>query len=158
MAPTSTRCSGSWAAASSSSEWSLDAAACSGDNTVMKPLGTLEADVMDVLWNTAPEPQSVHDILAALSGLSGREHAYTTILTVVTNLHSKGFLERTKVSRAYHYSPVQTRQEATSQALRDILASSEDPAAVLMHFAQTVSPEEQEALRKSLSKRSRRTR
>lgn len=152
MALTLTRCNGSWAAAFPSSESSLDAAPCSGDNTVMKSLGTLEADVMEVLWSATPEPQSVHDILAALSG---RAHAYTTILTVVTNLHSKGFLERTKVSRAYYYSPVQTRQEATSQALRDILASSEDPAAVLMHFAQTVTPEEQEALRKSLRKRSK---
>lgn len=117
------------------------------DNSGMKRLGALEADVMDVLWSAGPQPQSVHDILDALAD---RQLAYTTILTVVTNLHTKGFLNRVKVSRAYLYSPVQTREEATSQALRDILDRSDDSAAVLMHFAQTATPAEQDALRKSL--------
>ena len=57
----------------------------------MKRLGALEADVMDVLWSAGPQPQSVHDILDALAD---RQLAYTTILTVVTNLHTKGFLNR----------------------------------------------------------------
>lgn len=116
----------------------------------MRQLGTLEADVMDVVWDAAPEYVSVHDVLAAMAD---RKLAYTTILTVVTNLHSKGFLTRTKVSRAYHYAAVNTREQVTSQALRNILNSSDDPTAVLMHFAQTATPEETDTLRKSLPRR-----
>ncbi|ORM35538.1 BlaI/MecI/CopY family transcriptional regulator [Williamsia sp. 1135] len=119
----------------------------------MKQLGTLEADVMDLVWDAAPEQLSVHDILAAMAD---RQLAYTTILTVVTNLHAKGFLTRTKVSRAYHYTAANTREQVTSQALRDILNSSDDPTAVLMHFARTATPEETDALRKNLPRKARR--
>lgn len=128
----------------------MDDPATVGDNDVMKQLGTLEADVMDAVWDAAPEALSVHDILAAFSD---RKLAYTTILTVVTNLHSKGFVTRTKVSRAYQYRAKHTREEVTSQTLRDILDSSDDPTAVLMHFAQTATPEETAALRKSLPRK-----
>lgn len=128
----------------------MDGPGASRDNGQMRQLGTLEADVMDVVWDAAPEYVSVHDILAKMAD---RKLAYTTILTVVTNLHSKGFLTRTKVSRAYHYAAVNTREQVTSQALRDILNASDDPTAVLMHFAQTASPEETDALRKSLPRR-----
>ncbi|OZD70509.1 penicillinase repressor [Rhodococcus sp. 06-1059B-a] len=109
----------------------------------MKRLGDLEAEVMNVLWE-CEDPQSVHDLLAHMSE---RKFAYTTILTVVTHLHEKGWVDRVKVSRAYMYSPAQSRAEATSQALREILDTSNDSAAVLMHFAKTVTDEELEALR-----------
>lgn len=112
----------------------------------MKRLGDLEAEVMNVLW-ACNEPQSVHNLLAHMAD---RQFAYTTILTVVTHLHEKGWVERTKVSRAYMYSPAQTRAEATSQALREILDTSHDSAAVLMHFAKTVTDDELQALRGSL--------
>lgn len=115
----------------------------------MKGLGGLEAEVMDILWTSA-EPMSVHDLLDTLN--ERKQLAYTTILTVVTHLHEKGWVEREKRSRAYYYYPARTREEATSQALRQLLDSSSDSAAVLLHFARTVSETEQEALRKGLRK------
>lgn len=113
----------------------------------MKKLGGLEAEVMDCLW-ASPEPMSVHELLDQLD--ERKQYAYTTILTVVTHLHEKGWVEREKRSRAYYYRPVQSREEATSQALRELLDSSADSAAVLLHFARTVSDSEHEALRKGL--------
>lgn len=115
----------------------------------MKGLGDLEAEVMDILW-ASPDPLSVHDLVAAFS--ERKPLAYTTILTVVTHLHEKGWVEREKRSRAYFYFPKQSREEATSQALRELLDASNDSAAVLLHFAQTVSETEQAALRKGLRK------
>lgn len=138
---------------STSDEPPVDDHPASRDNRTMKQLGTLEADVMELVWDAAPEQLSVHDILAAMAD---RQLAYTTILTVVTNLHSKGFLTRTKVSRAYHYTATNTREQVTSQALRDILDSSDDPTAVLMHFARTATPEETDALRRNLPRKARR--
>ena len=112
----------------------------------MKRLGDLEAAVMNVLWES-DTPRSVHELRDLLSD---RDLAYTTVLTVVTHLHEKGWVHRTKLSRAYIYAPVQTRAEATSQALRDILDTSGDSAAVLMHFAKTATARELDALRAHL--------
>ncbi|MBM4569040.1 BlaI/MecI/CopY family transcriptional regulator [Rhodococcus hoagii] len=118
----------------------------------MKGLGGLEAEVMDILWASS-DPMSVHDLVTTFD-----EHkplAYTTVLTVVTHLYDKGWVEREKRSRAYFYFPKQTREEATSRALRELLDASSDSAAVLLHFARTVSETEQAALRKGLRKSSR---
>lgn len=120
----------------------------------MTGLGSLERAVMDVLWS-AGAAMSVHDLVEELHD---REPAYTTVLTVVTNLHKKGFVGREKVSRAYRYFPMQTREEATSRTLRQVLDASGDSAAVLMHFAQTVTPAEREVLTEYLSRKPRHTR
>jgi predicted transcriptional regulator len=112
----------------------------------MKRLGDLEAEVMNVLWE-CDQPQSVHDLRALMAE---RQLAYTTIMTVLTHLHEKGWVNRAKRSRAYLYSPAQTRAEATSRALREILDTSTDSAAVLMHFAKTVTDDELDALRGNL--------
>lgn len=111
----------------------------------MQGLGGLEAEVMNELWSTE-EPLSVHDLVERLS--DRKQFAYTTILTVVTHLHEKGWVLREKRSRAYFYSPSRTREEATSQALRALLDSSADPGAVLLHFAKTVTDPEFDALRR----------
>ena len=114
----------------------------------MTRLGSLERAVMDVLWE-AGAAMSVHDLVDALTD---RDLAYTTVLTVVTNLHKKQFLGREKISRAYRYFPLQSREEATSQTLRQVLDASGDSTAVLMHFARMVTPEERAVLSEHLSR------
>lgn len=114
----------------------------------MKRLGGLEAEVMNLLWD-AGAPQSVRELLDRLN--DRRPHAYTTILTVVTHLHQKGWVKREKRGRAYIFWPSRSREEATSLAVRELLDNSVDPAAVLLRFARTVSGAEYEALRRGLS-------
>ena len=106
---------------------------------------------MDVLWG-ASAAMSVHDIVDALAD---RDLAYTTVLTVVTNLHKKGFAGREKISRAYRYFPLQSREEATSQTLRQVLDASGDSTAVLMHFARMVTAEERQILSEQLARSAR---
>ena len=53
---------------------------------------------------------------------------------------------------------MQTREEATSRTLRQVLDASGDSAAVLMHFAQTVTPAEREVLSEYLTLKPRHTR
>jgi len=113
----------------------------------MKRLGGLESEVMDLLWD-ADEPQSVRDLVDRFEG--GAPKAYTTILTVVTHLHEKGWVQREKRSRAYIYSPSRSRDEATSLAMRELLDNSNDSVSALLHFAQNVSDDEYEALRRAL--------
>ncbi|QFU89764.1 BlaI/MecI/CopY family transcriptional regulator [Amycolatopsis sp. YIM 10] len=119
----------------------------------MQGLGELEAAVMDVLWQ-ADQPIKVRDVLDRLS--ADRQLAYTTVMTVLDNLHRKNWVDRELHGKAYHYEPAFTREEAAARALREVLDSAGSSSAVLMHFAASVSEEESEALRAALRKRKRR--
>ena len=60
----------------------------------MRTMGELEAVVMQILWS-AENPTTVREVLAQID-----RHpplAYTTVLTVMDNLHRKGFLSRERV-------------------------------------------------------------
>ena len=113
----------------------------------MKGLGTLEARVMDLLW-ASEESLSVRDMVNMLPG----DYAYTTILTVVTHLYEKDWVSRDKLGRAYLYRPAQSRAEATSQVLRDIIDTSGDPEGVMLHLARTVTASESAAFRRGLAR------
>ena len=97
----------------------------------MKNMGALEAAVMDILW-AAPEPATVREILERLQ--QQRPLAYTTVMTVMDNLHRKGQLSREMSGRAWLYRPVRTRAEHAAALLQDVLAESGDRQEVLMHF------------------------
>jgi predicted transcriptional regulator len=116
----------------------------------MRGLGDLEAAVMDVLWH-AGEPLKVRQVLERLD--TGKSLAYTTVMTVMDNLHRKNWLTRELDGKAYLYEPVVTRAEAAANAVREILSSSGDPQAALMHFARTATDEESELLRKALRRK-----
>lgn len=111
-------------------------------------LGELEATVMDVLWRS-PDPCRVRDVRAELA--PGRPLAYTTVMTVLDNLHRKGWVRRELDGRAYLYRPIASREEVTARALRDLLDSSEDAEAVLLHFVRSASERESELLRDALA-------
>ena len=69
-------------------------------------LGTLEAQLMDVLWGTS-EQLSVQGVVDSL----GPGHNYKTAMTVLNRLVEKGLLERELDGRAYRYRPAQPREE-----------------------------------------------
>jgi len=117
----------------------------------MRGLGQLEAAVMEVLWS-AHSPLPVRGVMDAMTG---RPLAYTTIMTVLDNLHRKDFVARDKHGRAYHYRPALTRGEAWAGAMQDLLHEAGDAEAVLLHFARTVSDGESEVLRSALNRRKR---
>jgi len=77
-------------------------------------------------------------------------------MTVLDNLHRKGWVSRELTGKAYHYEPTVSLQEGATRALREVLDSSGDSAAVLLHFAQALSEQESEALRKGLRRKARR--
>lgn len=113
----------------------------------MLGLGELELKVMDVLW-ASDDQLRVRDVLDRLS--AERSFAYTTIMTVLDNLHDKGWVQRMRTGRAYSYWPVRSREEAGAQILREVLNSSGDAESVLLHFAASVSEHESELLRRAL--------
>ncbi|MGM1062142.1 BlaI/MecI/CopY family transcriptional regulator [Saccharothrix sp. Mg75] len=116
----------------------------------MHGLGELEEAVMDVLWR-ASEPMKVRDVLDDLD--TGRQLAYTTVLTVLDNLHRKGWVQRELVGKAYHYEPMTSRAEAAANAVRELVNASGDPDGALLHFARSASEHETELLRKALPRK-----
>jgi predicted transcriptional regulator len=109
--------------------------------------GDLEAVIMDRLWSNG-RAVTVREVLEDLQ--RERAIAYTTVMTVMDNLHRKGWLRRRRVGRAYAYEPVGTREGYTAQLMRDALATSDNQAAAFVHFLSGLSPEEAEALRAAL--------
>src|ERR671931_1067399 len=95
-------------------------------------LGELEAEVMELAWNRG-DWISVHDLLTALQG---QQRAYTTVMTIVTRLCDKGLLERQRRGRGFVYRPALSQEELAARALRDVLASTDDPQAVLARFVE----------------------
>ena len=53
--------------------------------------------------------------------------AYTTVMTVMDNLHSKGFVAREKQGKAYLYTPTTSREEHTAELIDGVLDRSDDP-------------------------------
>ncbi|TQF01858.1 BlaI/MecI/CopY family transcriptional regulator [Kitasatospora acidiphila] len=113
----------------------------------MRRLGELEAEIMDRLWSWS-RPATVRELVDDLNLV--RPIAYTTVMTVADILHNKGHLRRRKLGRAWLYEPVRSREEYTAALMADALTSSPDRSTALAHFAEQISPDEQQALRQAL--------
>lgn len=117
----------------------------------MRGLGQLEATVMERVWN-APGPMTVRAVLESLQ--RDRQIAYTTVMTVMDNLHSKGFLTRERAGRAYAYRAARPREAYEAELMEDVLAGSADRSATLLHFVEKISPSELAELRALLADKS----
>jgi predicted transcriptional regulator len=106
--------------------------------------GSLEADVMAVLW-AADGPLTPGIVLEQL----GRDLAYTTVMTTLLRLYEKEQVDRRRTGRAYAYSPRQRVEEHAAQAMSELLTHG-DSAAVLARFVDRLGPEEEALLRKFL--------
>jgi len=116
----------------------------------MRGLGELEASAMDVLWGAA-DPMSVREVLGVLT--KRRPLAYTTVMTVLDNLHRKGYVHRTKHSRAYLYQASFTRGQAAADAMRQVLNEAADVESALMHFVDSMTDDESAVIRDGLDRR-----
>ncbi|GAB3930253.1 BlaI/MecI/CopY family transcriptional regulator [Kribbella albertanoniae] len=110
----------------------------------MRGFGDLEAVVMNHLW-TQDTPATVRTVLDHLQ--TTRPLAYTTVLTVMDNLHSKGFLARERDGRAHRYRPTRSRAEYAAELMGEALADSGDPVAALLQFVEQMPPNEVSQLR-----------
>lgn len=111
-------------------------------------LGRLEATVMDCVWEVEGT-LSVREVMDLLR--RDRQIAYTTVMTVMENLHRKGLLRRELRGRAYHYRSVRSREEHTTQVISQVLAFSRDRTATLLHFVDQMDPDEVTRLRDALT-------
>lgn len=102
-------------------------------------LGALEAEVMELAWEHGGWI-GVNEIIA---GLRNDRRAYTTVMTIVTRLCDKGLLERRRQGRLFVYRPALSKADLAARTLREVLAATDDPDAVLARFVDNLeaSPE-----------------
>ena len=115
----------------------------------MRGFGELEAVIMDVLWRWN-RLATVRDVVEHLR--AHREIAYTTVMTVMDNLHRKRWLRRERDGRAYRYEPTASREEYSAGLMRQALEASEDTTSTLVHFVAQMDPAESAALREALAR------
>jgi len=113
----------------------------------MRRFGELEAVIMERLWERG-RPALVREILEDLS--QDRTIAYTTVMTVMDNLHRKGWLRRERDGRAWRYEPTGSRSGYTAALMNEALETSADRRRALAHFALQMSPHDAAVLRDAL--------
>ena len=110
---------------------------------------------MERVWNHLPDAVTVREIFDELS--EQRRIAYTTVMSTMDNLHTKGWLERERDGRAYRYLPVMSREEHTAQLMRDALDGGGRSDLVLSYFIEQIEPDDSEHLRTAVRRIARRS-
>ncbi|MGW7200036.1 BlaI/MecI/CopY family transcriptional regulator [Streptomyces chryseus] len=108
-----------------------------------RQLGELEDAVMTRVWQWN-RPVTVREVLEDLQ--KERSIAYTTVMTVMDNLHQKGWVRREVEGRAYRYTAVSTRAAYSAALMNEAWSTSDNPAAALVAFFGMMSAEQREAL------------
>lgn len=113
-------------------------------------LGSRELDVMALLWEHGSG--TVGEIQERLDA----DLAYTTVLTILRKLETKGLLRREPEGRAHRYFPKVKQRAAQKSALHRILAGffGGSPEALVAHLVDDhdLDPEELRALAARISK------
>ncbi|MDR3560234.1 MAG: BlaI/MecI/CopY family transcriptional regulator [Negativicutes bacterium] len=82
-----------------------------------KIFGELEAQIMEVLWRRGDA--SVRDVWEELN--EKRPLAYTTVLSTMRNLDTKGYLHRVKSGVTHIYSPTSTQEELIRKIVNEVV-------------------------------------
>jgi predicted transcriptional regulator len=128
------------------------------DGVPRRARGALESAVMDVLWQAgrALNPGEVRDLLAGagqtdVSGAAeSRDLSYSTVVTILTRLHAKKMLVRTRVGRSFQYAPLADEAGLAARRLAALLDDSADREAVLSRFVADLPDRDEEVLRRLL--------
>lgn len=78
------------------------------DDPIARYLGHVQAEVLETIWKR--ESATVREALEAMNARRKRKLAYTTVLTVITRLNSRGLLERAPEGRGFRYRPSKSRE------------------------------------------------
>jgi BlaI family transcriptional regulator, penicillinase repressor len=112
----------------------------------MAGLGELERRVMDVLWGSMGTPLTGRQVADELP-----DRAYTTVLTILERLRRKNLVARTTEGKAHRFAATASRETYMAELMVEALGSAQDRQAVLVRFAEVVSPEEAVVLREALA-------
>jgi predicted transcriptional regulator len=102
----------------------------------------LELEILKVLWRIGPaNVRQVRDELAAV-----RDLAYTTVMTMMTIMDSKGYVKRAKDGRSFIYEATYQEQKAFKSMLQDVVDRlfGGSAKAVMQHLLETSELDEDE--------------
>ena len=107
--------------------------------------GSREAELLDLLQRAgaALTPGEVAERL-------GGELTYSSVVTILTRMHTKGLLTRAQRGRAYAYAPVTDDAGFAARRMRTVLEERPDREAVLARFADGLSDTDADLLRQLL--------
>ena len=91
---------------------------------VPPPLHELEQAVMDEVWRR--EQASVREVMEALNGRGDADRAYTTYMTIMSRLDSKGLLSRRREGKTDFYRALYTRDRYADLRARAAIDSVVD--------------------------------
>lgn len=111
-------------------------------------LGDLEREVMEVMWTSPDLSLTVRDV-----GEYFPDHAYTTILTVLSRLTTKGFLQEAKQGRQNTFTATASREDYITGLILEALSNTEDRQAALAHFVDALAPNDRSLFRKIFARK-----
>ncbi len=101
---------------------------------------------MKVIWKSGPT--TVRDVYTTLR--NARPIAYTTVMTMMNILESKGYLKKEKSDRAFRYRPARPERTVIASMVREFVNRVFDgaPSPLLAHLVKDgrLSDEEREEL------------
>jgi predicted transcriptional regulator len=105
------------------------------------PLHELEAEVMDAVWTSGRDEVTVRDMMDVLNKRTKSPRAYTTYMTIMRRLDTKGLLTRRREGKTDIYRPVHSREEyADLRAQAEVSDLVEQYGEVaLSHFARQMA-------------------
>ena len=102
----------------------------------------LELEILKVLWRLGPATvRQVRDELAAV-----RDLAYTTVMTMMTIMDTKGYVKRVKDGRSFIYEATYQEQKASRNMLKDVVDRlfGGSTKAVMQHLLETSELDDEE--------------
>jgi predicted transcriptional regulator len=100
---------------------------------------------MDVLWDSKAGPLTGREVADQLA-----DRAYTTVLTILERLRRKGLVHRSTQGRLHRFEAADSREAYRAELMIDAMGESHNRNAVLVRFAESVSPDEAHVLRQAL--------
>jgi predicted transcriptional regulator len=107
--------------------------------------GALEAEALAVL-QASTAPLSPAEVRGRLAG----RLAYTTVVTILSRLHAKGVLTRSRAGRAFVYAPVADEAGLAARRMQGVLEGERDREAVLARFVSSLNSADEQLLRRML--------
>lgn len=110
--------------------------------TTSKHPTELELEILKVLWRIGPATvRQIRDELAAM-----RDLAYTTVMTMMTIMDTKGYVTRVKDGRSFIYEATYQEQKASKNMLQDVVDRlfGGSTKAVMQHLIETSELDEAE--------------
>ena len=109
--------------------------------------GRLEEEILEILSaeKVALTPARVRQ---AVPG----KLAYTTVMTVLSRLHAKGYVQRETAGRGFAYRGVMDGAAVTAHQMGRLLEGTDDRATVLARFVDALSPADEAVLAELLGR------